>query len=160
MKILKYPHPSLFQRTTQVTVFGDELRVLLDDMWDTLKGTRGIGLAANQVGLTLSMFVMEGPDGRINMVNPEIMSRSKMCLNMREGCLSAPGDFVTVPTRAQWVNVMYRDENGNDCIKLLKDMYAICAQHEIDHLLGISFMEHKSIPKNVRNGLKKRWGIK
>jgi peptide deformylase len=160
MKILKFPHPFLFQPTRAASVFGEELKVLLDDMWNTLKEKGGMGLAANQVGLPLSMFVMAGPEGRINMVNPEIMSRSKMCLNMKEGCLSSPGEFVTIPTRAQWVNIMYKDENGKDCVKLLKDMYAVCAQHEIDHLLGISFMDHKSIPKSVRNGLKKRWGIK
>lgn len=160
MEILKFPNPILLQPTQSVHVFGEELKIVLDAMWDTLQTKGGLGLAANQVGLSLSMFVMMGQDGvRLNLVNPEIMSKSKAFAGLKEGCLSAPGDFVTVPTRAQWVNVMYKDETGQDCVKLFKDMYSICIQHEIDHLHGISFMEHKSIPKSVRKGLCKRWGV-
>ena len=151
----------LFQPTSSVRVFGEELQILLDEMWETMQTRGGIGLAANQVGLSMSMFVMIGPDNaRLNLVNPTIETRSRTFANLKEGCLSAPGDFVTIPNRAEWVHVLYDDEKGNVKRVLLKGLYAVCAQHEIDHLRGVSFMENKSIPKSVRKGLCKRWGIK
>lgn len=158
MKIVKFPHPSLFSKCESVTVFGEELKVLLDDMWETMKGANGLGLAANQVDIPLRMFVMEGPNGRINVVNPHISSESKLFIKLREGCLSAPGEFVLIP-RHEWIQLMYQDETGTAKQAVLKGLYAVCAQHELEHLEGKGFLENKNIPKNHRKMLAKKWGL-
>lgn len=160
MEILQFPDPLLFQVMPQVTIFGEELQVLLDSMWDTMKSKNGLGLAANQVGLSLRMFVMEGPTGRLNIVNPTILTKSVIPAKAREGCLSAPGDFVVVPSRVEWVQISYQDEKGVTQKITLKGLYSVCAQHEIEHLNGENFMANKSVPKHIRKGLAKKWGIK
>src|SRR5271154_689806 len=103
MNVLKFPNPFLTTATYPVTVFGDELKVLLDSMYETMKTNNGLGLAANQVGLLHRMFVMDGLEGRFNIVNPVIVNKSAKPANIKEGCLSAPGDFVVVPERAEWI---------------------------------------------------------
>lgn len=144
----------------EVTVFGEELQILLDAMYELMKSRNGLGLAANQVGLSLRMFVIEGPNGRINVVNPTIVSKSIKPANQREGCLSAPGDFIVVPSRSEWVQMQYQDEKGEKKLVTLKGLHAVCAQHELEHLDGKSFLSNKSIPKYTRKALEKRWGIK
>lgn len=161
MEILKFPHPTLSEVCTPVTVFGEELKILLDAMWDTMKSTTGMGLAANQVGLTFRMFVMEGNEGeRIYLVNPEILKKSLAISAIKEGCLSAPGEMIQTNSRAEWVQVRYYDESGNYRNKVFTDVYSVCVQHEIDHLNGKSFMEIKTIPKSKRKELAKKWGLK
>lgn len=157
--ILKFPNPFLFQETSKVLVFGAELRVLLDAMWETMEANNGLGLAANQIGLDRSMFVMKGPNGRLNIVNPRVMSKSKLPANLKEGCLSLPGDFIVVPDRVEWVQVQYQDEKGEWGTIVLKGIYSVCAIHEIEHLEGKSFVENKSIPKIIRKALQKKWGF-
>lgn len=157
MELLNFPNPLLFQVTVEVTSFDESLAQTLDQMYDVMKYKSGIGLAANQVGLTSRMFVMEGPNGRMNVVNPVIVSRSVLSISIREGCLSAPGTFVIVPDRSQWVKLEYSNEKGEKCSAVLKDIYAICVQHELEHLDGKSFLSHRSIPKNIRKPLLKKW---
>lgn len=160
MELLRFPNPVLFEVMPEVTVFGEELSVLLGGMWDLMKYKNGLGLAANQVGLSLRMLVMQGPNGRLNMVNPVIVSKSVKPANLKEGCLSAPGDFVLVPSRVEWVQVKFQNEKGEQQVVVLKGLHAVCAQHEIDHLNGKFFLADKSIPKYVRKQLGKKWGIK
>lgn len=160
MELLRFPNSLLFEVMPEVTVFGEELQILLDAMYDTMKSRNGLGLAANQVGLSFRMFVMEGPGGRINAVNPFFISKSVKPANTREGCLSAPGDFVVVPSRAEWVQMQYQNEKGEKTLVTLKGLHAVCAQHELEHLDGKSFLSNKSIPKYTRKSLEKRWGIK
>jgi peptide deformylase len=160
MTILKFPNPMLITATYEITVFGEELKVLLDAMYESMKAKNGLGLAANQVGLLHRMFVMEGPEGRINLVNPVIVWRSISAANLREGCLSAPGDFVIVPSRSREIHVKFQDEKGESHVKSLTGLHAVCVQHEIDHLNGQIFFANKSIPKSKRQPLMKKWGIK
>jgi peptide deformylase len=160
MKVLKFPHPALFKVCTPVTVFGTELKVLLDNMYRTMQSNNGIGLAANQVGLEQRMFVMEGPEGRINLVNPIILKRSMVTSLFREGCLSAPGEMIITGSRRDWVEVTYRDANGNNKVGVFKGIHSVCIEHEIEHLDGKSFMDSKTIPKAKRKELAKKWGIK
>src|ERR1700687_550861 len=131
MELLKFPNPHLFLVMPEVTVFGEELSVLLDGMWDLMKYKNGLGLAANQVGLSFRMIVMQVPNGRLNMVNPIIASKSLKPANLKEGCLSAPGDFVMVPSRPEWVQVKFQDEKGISQLVTLKGLYAVCIEHEI-----------------------------
>lgn len=159
MKVVKFPHKSLFTKTEPVTVFGPELKVLLDKMYETMVLNKGIGLAANQVELVFRMFVMEGPEGPLYLVNPKIVWESKALASIREGCLSAPAEFVVLG-RHSIVKVEFQDETGEKKTKLFNDLYAICVQHEIEHLDGKAFLSHKSLTKIQRKQLHKKWGIK
>lgn len=160
MKILKFPHPFLLKPTVLVNVFGVELSVLLDSMWEIMLANNGLGLSANQLGLPFKMFVMKGPSGRLNIINPVILKQSLKQADLKEGCLSAPGEFVIVPSRVDWIQMRYTDEAGQSKVITLKEIHAVCAQHELEHLQGETFMTNKSIPKNIRRKLSKKWGLK
>lgn len=161
MQILKFPSPELFQVCKEVTVFGPELKVLLDSMWDTMVANSGMGLAANQVGLSFRMFVMIGPEGeRLYIVNPKIVQKSIVSANLEEGCLSAPGEKLTLEERADWVKVEYQDETGAKHEKVFKRIYSVCVQHETDHLNGKTHLQSESLHKARRKELAKKWGLK
>lgn len=161
MEIHKYPAPELFETCKEVTVFGPELKILLDSMWDTMIPNNGMGLAANQVGLTFRMFTMFGPNKeKLFIINPEIISKSVAPANLKEGCLSAPGEFLVIDSRASWVKIKFQDETGAKHERVFKDIYAVCVQHEIDHLNGESHLQSKSLHKAKRKELAKKWGIK
>lgn len=160
MEIIKFPDKRLFVRCEQVTVFGPELKVLLDGMWDTMKSHHGVGLAANQVGLSYYMFTMEGPDQeKIYLINPQIKSQSIAPANLREGCLSAPGEFLVRSDRVVWVEVEFQNEEGISKKRVFKGINAVCVQHEIEHLEGKGFMQATSLPKKKRLELAKKWGL-
>lgn len=160
MKIVKFPDPSLFVKTQPVTVFGPELKVILDRMYDVMIAEGGIGLAANQVGLNFRMFVMKGKEDKpLYLVNPEITWETRSVSRVREGCLSAPGEFVSL-IRPDLVKVEFQDEKGEKNFYIFNGIYSVCAQHEIEHLDGKSFMKHKSLTRVQQNQLKAKWGIK
>lgn len=161
MQILKFPDPHLFVKTKEVTVFGPELKFLLESMKETMTISNGLGLAANQVGLPYSMFVMQtSNDGVLFLVNPKITNKSMESAGIREGCLSAPGEFLVVPERKFWSEVEFQNENGESQKIIFKGIFSVCAQHEIQHLLGESYMQSKSILKTKRKQLAKKWGLK
>lgn len=161
MDILRYPDSKLFKVCEPVTVFGPELLILLEGMWEAMLKRGGLGLAANQVGLLCRMFVMAGVDSeKLFMVNPKIVKRSEIPANMKEGCLSAPGEFLLLKERASWVQVDFQDEKGKLTRRVFQGLHAVCVQHEIDHLDGKSHLMSKSIPKKQRKEILKRWGIK
>jgi peptide deformylase len=160
MEILKFPHPALFKPCKEVTVFGTELKVLLDSMYETMKHNNGIGLAANQVGLPWRMFVMELESRVYYCINPKIIARGLETANQKEGCLSAPGEFIVVPDRNKWVKLEYQDEEGIKNWIVAYDISAVCIQHELEHLDGKSHLQSKSIPKQKRIELAKKWGFK
>jgi peptide deformylase len=160
MKILTFPDERLLTPCEEVVSFDTELLDTLDSMWKIMKESHGIGLAANQVGIKLDMFVMDTPNGRMNFINPYISATSVERANMKEGCLSAPRESLIVPGRSKWVQVVYENEKGEHKSVVLHGIYAVCAQHEIEHLDGKSFMEHKSLLKTTRKALAKKWGLK
>lgn len=161
MEILIGPHKELLTPTRQVRVFGPELLVLLNAMFDTMQKHKGLGLAANQVGLDLSMFVMLGQnDEKMFFINPRITAKSLVSANIKEGCLSFPGEFLILSERASWVEVIFQDENGSEKKAVFKGLRAVCVQHEIDHLLGKVHLQSKSIPREKRKQLAKKWKLK
>lgn len=163
MEIVKFPNPWLFEVTHKVAEeeFGENLNSLLESMYETMLDNNGIGLSANQVGLSHRMFVMEGPrEEKLFLINPYIRAKSALNYRFKEGCLSAPGEFVFIEDRASWVQVVYQNENGNTECRTFRDIHSVCVQHEIDHLDGKSFLEHEAIPKSIRRSLAKKWGIK
>lgn len=161
MDILRFPDPSLFRPCAEVTVFGPELLTLLEGMWEAMLKKGGLGLAANQVGLHFRAFVMAGIDSeKLFVCNPKIIKRSEAPANLREGCLSAPGEFLVLGERAAWVQVDFFDEKGYMQRRVFQGLHAVCVQHEIDHLDGKSHLMSSSIPKAKRKELCKKWGIK
>lgn len=161
MEILKFPHPALLTPCKPVTVFGLELKVMLDSMFETMVQNNGIGLAANQVGLDYRMFVMLGINGGCcYIINPEIISKSNIISNFQEGCLSSPGEKITTNNRSIWVRIKFQDIQGDSIIFTFEGIHAICVQHEIEHLEGKSFLQSEAISKSKRVALCKKWGLK
>lgn len=161
MEILKFPHPALLTPCKSVTVFGSELKTILDSMYKTMIEAKGIGLAANQVGLDLRMFTMILEGGtRLDVINPEICDSSKTINQFKEGCLSAPGEFVITGDRPSWVAVKYQDEFGLTHGNIFFGINAVAFFHELDHLDGKAFIQSKNIPKKKRREICRRWGLK
>lgn len=163
MEILKFPHPSLLTPTEPVTEFGEELASLLEEMFALMKASNGIGMAANQVGIGKRMFVMEGANEEpFFFVNPEIIANSLLPPTkfLSEGCLSAPGEFITITARHSWVIVRFQDEKGATRTNGFHGIHSVCVQHEMDHLNGKVFLDDESLTKKQRKQLKKKWGLK
>lgn len=135
-----WPDPVLAQVCAPVPVDAAALR-LAEDMMETMYAAKGRGLAAPQVGVLSRVFVMDAtwktaePTPEI-FLNPEILWSSPEVQPSTEGCLSIPGQEVTV-TRAQSLILRWTMADGTISAQKLTGFRAICAQHEIDHLNGI-----------------------
>lgn len=132
----------------------DDLRAIMDDMLDTMYAAPGIGLAAIQVGVPKRVIVMdlarEGEDKQPRyFVNPEILWASNETQLCEEGCLSIP-DIYDEVERATSVRLRYLNYAGEQIEEDAQDLYAICIQHEMDHLEGILFIDHLSRLKRDR----------
>ncbi len=142
--------PVLRQETTPVVAVTDEIRRLIDDMFETMYAAHGIGLAAPQVGRTERVTVVDvtrDQDDKhpIALVNPEIVLRDGTTRG-EEGCLSIPEVFGEVD-RAMHVVVRALDRNGRPLEIDGTELLARCLQHEIDHLHGRLFIDHLSLLK-------------
>jgi peptide deformylase len=137
--------PVLREETRKVEEITDELRELIDDMFETMYAARGIGLAAPQVGRTERITVIDVDGNPIVLVNPEIvLSEGKT--REEEGCLSIPDIYGDVD-RAKRVVVRALDRDGKPFEIDAEDLLARCMQHEIDHLHGRLFIDHLSLVK-------------
>ena len=139
--ILHWPDPRLSQRCEPVTEWDDGLRVLAEDMLETMYDAPGRGLAGPQIGVMQRIFVMdtvwkEAPAEPVVVTNPEILSVSEETVLSEEGCLSIPGVMVPVERPAA-ITLRWRDVDGVDVTRELTGFDALCAQHELDHLDGI-----------------------
>ena len=141
------PDPVLKQKSAPVAAVDDELRALMDDMLETMYAAPGIGLAAVQVGVPKRVIVMdlarEEPREPRYFVNPEIIWRSEDTLPHEEGCLSVPEIFDEVERPAR-VRLRYLDYHGQPVDEEAEGLYAVCIQHEMDHLEGVLFIDHLS----------------
>lgn len=137
--------PILRQETVPVTEVTDDLRALVDDMFETMRAAEGVGLAAPQVGRTEMLCVVEVEQQAFALFNPEIIAREGK-IKWEEGCLSIPDVFGWVE-RSQWVKVRALDRNGETIVVEGRDLLAVCLQHEIDHLHGKLFLDHLSFLK-------------
>lgn len=160
MELVKFPHKALFTKCKDVNVFDDNLKVILEAMWEIMKDHNGLGLSSNQVALNYRMFVMLGPkEEKLFIVNPKILKKSLQMLSIPEGCLSASGEFLVIRDRSEWVQVEFRDHTGTLHTRVFKDVQALCFQHELEHLEGNSFLESKTIPKKKRKELAIKWNL-
>jgi peptide deformylase len=144
--------PILRQETTPVVKVTDELRRLIDDMFETMYAARGVGLAAPQVGREERLAVIDTDDSPIVIINPEIIAEEGM-MRGEEGCLSIPEVFGDVE-RAAKVTVRALDRDGNPFDVTGTELFARALQHEIDHLHGKLFLDHLGFIKR-RNALAK-----
>ena len=110
--ICVYPNPVLREETEEVTIFDDELKTLVADMWETMYANDGIGLAAPQVGVSKKVIVIDYKDDKYVLVNPVILSEEGEVTG-EEGCLSFPGIYEKVVSPEK-MTVTYKDENGEE----------------------------------------------
>jgi len=151
LKILEYPDPRL--RTTAVPVqsVDDEIRRLVADMFETMYAAPGVGLAATQVDVhkrVLVMDVSEAKDEPKCLINPEILEHDGI-LTGDEGCLSVPGVTEEVE-RAERIRVRALGQDGQPLQIEASGLFAVCIQHEIDHLEGKLFVDYLSELKRRR----------
>lgn len=147
LTIAIYPAPILHTKAAPVEKVDDDVRRLLDDLTETMYAAPGVGLAAPQVSISRRITVMDVEDGRAlyQMVNPEIVSQSG-AIEWEEGCLSIP-EFRIVMKRSQNVVCRYLDRHGKKCEVAALDLFAVCIQHEIDHLNGKLIIDEVSTLK-------------
>lgn len=159
LDILEWPDPRLHTVAQRVQAVDDEIRQLVRDMAETMYAAPGIGLAATQVDVHKQVIVIDISDTRDQLqvfINPDIVERDGEA-DYEEGCLSVPGIYDRV-TRAQRIIVKSLDAQGQSFTRSAEGLLAVCIQHEMDHLLGIVFVEHLSRLKQDRiaRKLKKR----
>jgi len=163
----------LKQVSQPVDAVDDSLRALMDDMLETMYDAPGIGLAAVQIGEQKRVIVMDLGDGAVDdaaqakdgeakegeeparkpnpryFVNPEITWASDELFSYEEGCLSVPEYFDAVERPAR-VRLTYLDYDGKRVEEEAEGLYAVCIQHEMDHLEGVLFIDHLSRLKRER----------
>lgn len=161
LPIVEVPDPRLRQISQPVERVDDELRRLVDDMFETMYAAPGIGLAAIQVGVPKRVLVIdlqepvpsgaEGPEeeGGVPVrtprvfINPEILEAAQSLKPYNEGCLSVPEMYADVD-RPDRIRARWLDRDGSAHEEEIEGLLAVCLQHEIDHLNGILFIDHLS----------------
>ncbi len=148
--IVKYGDPVLEKAAVPVEVFDDELRKLLDDMFESMYAAHGVGLAAPQIGISRRIAVIdvtfkEDPDAKLVLVNPQII-HTEGKQKGSEGCLSIP-EFREPVTRPMRVTVKAQDATGKWFEKTGEEMLARAFMHETDHLNGRLYIHHISALK-------------
>lgn len=161
LEVVRYGDPILTRQAEAVTEFDAKLRKLVDDMFETMYGAPGVGLAAPQVGLLNRLFVMDCSSGKdkkqkLALINPVIETEEGEQIG-DEGCLSFPGIYLQV-ARPQRLVVRARDIDGSEFKVDVMDLEARCVSHETDHLDGELFISYISPLKRdlVKRKIKKR----
>lgn len=152
LPILRYPDPRLHKVAQPVTVFDDRLKKLAADMAETMYAAPGVGLAATQVDVHEQLIVIDVSESNNDLrvfINPEIVWASEERLVYDEGCLSVPGIYDGVERPAR-VKVRAKDLDGKEFEVEADGLFAVCIQHEMDHLKGKVFVEYLSPLKRNR----------
>ena len=155
--IVKFGDPVLEKPAAPVTEFDDELKKLVEDMFESMYAAHGVGLAAPQIGISKRLAVIdvtfkEDPDAKLVLANPEII-RTEGKHTQSEGCLSVP-DFRESVSRAKKVTIRAQDVNGKWYEKTGEELLARAFLHETDHLNGKLYLSHLSALK--RDLMKRR----
>ncbi|OON35521.1 peptide deformylase [Izhakiella australiensis] len=151
LQVLHYPDDRLRTVAEPVKTVDANIQRIVDDMFETMYGEEGIGLAATQVDIHQRIIVIdvsENRDSRLVLINPELLEKSGET-GIEEGCLSIPNYRALVP-RAENVKVRALDRDGNSVEIVADGLLAICIQHEMDHLLGKLFIDYLSPLKRQR----------
>jgi peptide deformylase len=147
LEIRKYPEQILKQKTSVIQSIDGATQRLIDDMIDTMHAARGIGLAANQVGIPQQLCVIdlslrEEKAPLLILINPVIVEREGV-VEADEGCLSIPG-YLTSISRAEKVFVRGVNREGKDVSLEAEGLLARALQHQLDHLEGLLFIDRMS----------------
>ena len=147
-KIVIEPDPILRKKSKTIEKVDDELRILLDDMLETMYAAPGIGLAAVQIGILKRLIVIDISKDKekknpLFLINPEIISLSNKTTIYEEGCLSLPGHFAEIERPAE-CQIKFIDYEGKEKELKADGLLATCIQHEVDHLNGILFVDYLS----------------
>jgi peptide deformylase len=148
--IVKFGNPVLEKPSEPVTVFDDELKKLVEDMFESMYAAHGVGLAAPQIGIPKRLAVVditfkEDPEAKLVLANPEII-HTEGRHTQNEGCLSIP-EFREPVTRARKVTIRAQDINGKVFEKTGEELLARAFLHETDHLNGKLYIHHLSALK-------------
>lgn len=155
LEILKFPDDRLRTIAKPVEAVTDEIKQLVDDMFETMYAAPGIGLAATQVNAHLRIVVIDvssDKDEPLCLINPVITAKDGIEQH-EEGCLSVPGIYETVE-RAERIEFKALNRDGEEFKMSVDDLLAVCVQHELDHLKGKLFVDYLSPLK--RNRIKKK----
>jgi peptide deformylase len=147
--IIRYPDPRLALPAAPVTDFDDALRILADDLRDTMHAAPGIGITASHIGVALRVVVLDLGDGAKSYVNPEIIWTSPEMIMHQEGSVSMPGVNDDIQRHAR-VRISYRDLDGATHEEESDGLRAVCHQHEIDQLNGLFWIQRLSRLKRER----------
>lgn len=140
-KLVYYPDESLLKPCKSVEDFS-VLPEILDNMRRNMEEHNGMGIASNQLGYNLKIFIMREINSKeiVEFINPTITERAELAVIGQEGCLSAPGVYVSIPRHEQ-ITVEAFKRTGEAFKVVLVGMESVCAQHEIDHLDGIFYID-------------------
>lgn len=152
-KITEYPEKVLAEIGKPVEAFDEELAALCTEMFETMYDAEGVGLAAQQIGLPLQLFVMDCEGVKLIAANPEIIHKEGE-QSGSEGCLSV-GKVPAVILRAEKATLRAQNEKGEWFEREAEGYAARCFQHETDHCNGRLFIDH--LPKMRRDMIVKRF---
>ncbi|MEA2110573.1 MAG: peptide deformylase [Campylobacterota bacterium] len=156
LDIVVYPDKRLKLQSKDVTEFDDVLHKFLDDMYDTMVSSNGLGLAAIQVANPINALIISIPDENdeqlrgnlLEIINPKITA-SRGSQFYQEGCLSIPGFYEDVE-RFETITIEYVDRYGNEHLLDANELLSIAVQHEMDHLHGKLFIEKLSYSRRKK----------
>ena len=152
LPIVTYDDPILRQKTNEVDELTDHIKTLITDMFETMYNSDGVGLAAPQIGSSLSIFVIDADSaieeggmapGPLAFINPEIINKKGEKIQADEGCLSIPNSTDKI-TRPDSIVIKYLDQNFNEKEEEYTGWVSRVIQHEYDHLQGVLFIDHLS----------------
>lgn len=152
LDILEFPDPRLRTAAKPVKAVDDQIRTLIDDMFETMYEAPGIGLAATQVNVHQRVVVIDISDDQsqpLVFINPQVTVLDQELQDYDEGCLSVPGFYETVE-RPRKVRVEALDRDGKAFTLEPEGLLAVCVQHELDHLNGKLFVDYVSPIKRQR----------
>jgi len=141
-KIIKYPDTILRKKSDYVKRVDKEIKQLIEDMAETMYASRGVGLAAIQIGVLKRVIVVNIGEGLVAVVDPEMLE-GEGDTQMEEGCLCLPGVMVEVKRREK-IKVKGLNEKGEEIVIDAEGLLARALQHEIDHLNGILIIDKVS----------------
>lgn len=147
-KVVTYPDERLKLKSAPIEKIDDQIKALVNDMFEAMYNHDGIGLSAVQIGIHIRLLVMDIPGkGRKVMINPEIVESSKEMSTYEEGCLSVPGISAEV-TRPKKIKIEFTDIDGKRETLKAAGLLATCIQHEYDHLNGVLFVDR--LPADIK----------
>ncbi len=163
-EIIRYPDPVIRKKSEFVEEVNEEIKQLIEDMTDTMYDSRGVGLAAVQIGVLKRVIVVNVGEEFIAMVNPELLENEGES-QMEEGCLCLPGVLIDIK-RSEKVKVKGLNDKGEEIVIDAEGLLARALQHEVEHLDGILIIDKVSrikrqlLTSKLRKEAKERAAVK